>query len=172
MFALKKIIIKKTITESLQVTDKVNLLQSHRQLRKNTLRRSCSAQTTCFLHCNTFKVSKCANDQQVTVIQSCSSFKHGNHPAALQTKHVWFTVSKSTKCSRKKGDCVIRKTQLRKHSLVFLLCNKTQRWEEEFLRFRVDTSSSFSRAHNKSVLTGQDMLRFLYPNICFNRLQP
>lgn len=91
MFALKKIIIKKTITESLQVTDKVNLLQSHRQLRKNTLRRSCSAQTTCFLHCNTFKVSKCANDQQVTVIQSCSSFKHGNHPAALQTKHVWFT---------------------------------------------------------------------------------
>lgn len=89
MFSLK-IIIKKTITDSLQVTDKVNLLQSHRLLRKNTL-RSCSAQTACFLHCNTFKVSECANDQQVTVIQSCSSFKHGNHPAALQTKHAWFT---------------------------------------------------------------------------------
>lgn len=168
MFSLKKKI-KKTITDSLQVTDKVNLLQSHRLLRKNTL-RSCSAQTACFLHCNTFKVSECANDQQVTVIQSCSSFKHGNHPAALQIKQslLQFTVSKSTKCSRKKGDGVIRKTQLRKQSCV----PAVQQWEEEFLRFRVDTSSSFSRAHNKSVLTGQDMLRFLYPNICFNRLQP
>lgn len=38
MFALK-IIIKKTITDSLQVTDKVNLLQSHRQLRKNTKKK-------------------------------------------------------------------------------------------------------------------------------------
>lgn len=101
------------------------------------------------------------------MIQSCSSFKHGNHPAALQTKHVWFTKTalvygqqKYKVLEEKKSDGVIRKMQLRKHSLVFLLCNKTQRWEEEFLRLRVDTSSSLSRAHNKSVLTARTCCSF------------